>query len=237
VLNARDALKERGGRVTVRVLSQTVESSNREAPWMIPGTWAELVVDDDGPGVDETQAERLFEPGFTTKGERGSGLGLFLVKTTATAHGGGVRVGRSPEGGARFSLCLPARPRGSSTAFRPPLVLVADDERGLRRACARELAAAGLAVAEAASRAAALEIVDADPLRIVAAIIDRDLGDGSGADVARRIRSQNPRALVIETSAAPDEEGIVLEKPFDLGALTQRVLAAVRLYATGSSGG
>ncbi len=237
VLNARDALKERGGRVTVRVLSQTVESSNREAPWMIPGTWAELVVDDDGPGVDETQAERLFEPGFTTKGERGSGLGLFLVKTTATAHGGGVRVGRSPEGGARFSLCLPARPRGSSTAFRPPLVLVADDERGLRRACARELAAAGLAVAEAASRAAALEIVDADPLRIVAAIIDRDLGDGSGADVARRIRSQNPRALIIETSAAPDEEGIVLEKPFDLGALTQRVLAAVRLYATGGSGG
>lgn len=231
VLNARDAVRERGGgRVTVRVLNQIVGHADLERPWQTAGQWAILAVDDDGPGIDPRERDKLFEPGFTTKGERGgSGLGLFLVRTTATAHGGGVIVDSSPEGGARVALALPATQRGSTTSFRPPLVLVADDERGLRRACARELAAAGLAVAEAASRASALEIVEADPKRIVAAIVDRDLGDGSGEDVARRIRALNPGAFVIETSGA-DVDG-VLEKPFDLTALVQRVLEAVRTYA------
>jgi len=231
VLNARDAVGERGGRVTVRVLQEVVTGHDLKRPWQTPGRWALLAVDDDGPGIDPQKHAKLFEPGFTTKGEAGSGLGLFLVKLTATSHGGGVFVERSPDGGARVALALPAKQKGSMTGFRPPLVLVADDERGLRRACARELAAAGLAVAEAADRASALEIVEADPKRIVAAIIDRDLGDGSGADVARRLRALNPSAFVVETSGA-DVEG-VLEKPFDLPSLVERVLAAVRALAKG----
>jgi two-component system, cell cycle sensor histidine kinase and response regulator CckA len=230
VLNARDAVRERGGRVTVRVLQQIVTTPDLQRPWQTAGQYAVLAVDDDGPGIDPRTRDKIFEPGFTTKGERGSGLGLFLVKMTATSHNGGVFVTRSPEGGARVALALPATQRGSTTGFRPPLVLVADDERGLRRACARELAAAGLAVAEAADRASALEIVEADPKRIVAAIIDRDLGDGSGEDVARRLRQLNPNAHVIETSGA-DVDG-VLEKPFDLPALVERVLNAVRAYST-----
>ena len=229
VLNARDAVRDRGGRVTVRLVQQIVTAPIVDRPWQTAGQWALLCVDDDGPGIELAARAKIFEPGFTTKGELGSGLGLFLVKMTATGHGGGVIVERSPEGGARVALALPATQRGSTTGFRPPLILVADDERGLRRACARELAAAGLAVAEAADRASALEIVEADPKRIVAAIIDRDLGDGSGEDVARRLRALNPLAYVVETSGA-DVDG-VLEKPFDLPALVERVLAAVRAMA------
>jgi signal transduction histidine kinase len=240
VLNARDAIGGRGGRVTVRVIAERLSRADHEHPWRVPGEWAVLAVDDDGPGVDARARGKLFEPGYTTKGEHGTGLGLFLVQTTATSHGGGVIVGQSPEGGARFALCLPARSRVSqmmravnvNIIARRDLVLVADDERGLRRACARELSAAGLAVAEAGSRAAALEIVEADPKRIVAAIVDRDLGDGSGEDVARRIRALNPRALIVETSGASDllaESGApVLEKPFDLQRLVERVVQAVR---------
>jgi signal transduction histidine kinase len=229
VLNARDAISERGGRVTVRVLQQSVTTPDLQRPWQTAGQWALLAVDDDGPGIDGAARDKIWEPGYTTKGERGSGLGLFLVKMCATAHGGGVFVTKSPEGGARVVLALPATQRGSTLRLRPPLVLVADDERGLRRACARELAAAGLAVAEAADRASALEIVEADPKRIVAAIIDRDLGDGSGEDVARRLRQLNPSAFVVETSGG-DIDG-VLEKPFDMRALVNRVLDAVRAYS------
>ena len=236
VLNARDAVGTRGGKVTVRVLAERLTRNDLDHPWHTPGEWVVLAVDDDGPGIPAQERGRVFEPGYTTKGERGTGLGLFLVATTATAHGGGVLVERSPEGGARVSICLPATSRAASqqlpSSSKRDLVLVADDERGLRRACARELSAAGLAVAEAASRAAALEIVEADPKRIVAAIVDRDLGDGSGEDVARRIRALNPRALVIETSGASDllnDAGeAVLEKPFDLQALVERIVAVTK---------
>lgn len=66
----------------------------------------ELSVDDDGPGVAPDKVEAIFAPFFTTK-QKGTGLGLALVRRTALAHGGTVRVERSPLGGARFVLELP----------------------------------------------------------------------------------------------------------------------------------
>ncbi|MCE7957294.1 MAG: two-component system sensor histidine kinase AtoS, partial [Acidobacteria bacterium ACB2] len=64
-------------------------------------------VEDDGPGIAEAEAEKVFVPFFSTK-EGGTGLGLALVAKIATLHGGTVSVERSPAlGGARFVLALP----------------------------------------------------------------------------------------------------------------------------------
>lgn len=72
---------------------------------------ARVVVDDNGPGVPVAQRERIFEPFFRLAGaserEGGVGLGLALVKTIATRHGGTVRCEASPAGGARFVVELP----------------------------------------------------------------------------------------------------------------------------------
>jgi two-component system, NtrC family, nitrogen regulation sensor histidine kinase NtrY len=62
-----------------------------------------LVVDDDGPGVPPELA--LFDPYVTTK-EHGTGLGLAIVRKIALEHGGDVTCGKSPQGGARFTLTL-----------------------------------------------------------------------------------------------------------------------------------
>jgi len=68
-----------------------------------------LEVEDNGPGVSGEMRDRIFEPFFTTKPRgRGTGLGLSLVRATAEAHGGTVRVERAASGGARFVLHLPA---------------------------------------------------------------------------------------------------------------------------------
>lgn len=64
-------------------------------------------VDDDGPGVPPEAMERLFEPFYTTR-PNGSGLGLSLCEGIVSAHGGRIHVGKSPLGGARFSVELPA---------------------------------------------------------------------------------------------------------------------------------
>ena len=60
-----------------------------------------IEVRDNGPGVDEQNWERVFDPYYTTKSE-GTGLGLAIVKKVVLEHGGEVRVDRAPEGGARF---------------------------------------------------------------------------------------------------------------------------------------
>jgi two-component system sensor histidine kinase PrrB len=70
------------------------------------GAGPTLVVDDDGPGVGEADRERIFEPFVRANGTRapGSGLGLALVAQQVRDHGATIEVGRSPLGGARFSV-------------------------------------------------------------------------------------------------------------------------------------
>jgi len=66
-----------------------------------------IACSDDGPGVTPEFAERMFDP-FVSGREGGIGLGLAVVRQVVAAHRGEVRVGRSPWGGARFLVRLPA---------------------------------------------------------------------------------------------------------------------------------
>ena len=75
----------------------------------------EIRVSDRGPGIPETERERIFEPfyrGEQTRAQRvqGTGLGLSLVKTTVERQKGTVEVHNSLSGGAQFTLRLPAAP-------------------------------------------------------------------------------------------------------------------------------
>ena len=58
---------------------------------------------DNGPGVPDDIARKIFVPFFTTK-EEGSGVGLALARQVMTAHGGFIRVGQNKGGGAKFTL-------------------------------------------------------------------------------------------------------------------------------------
>jgi two-component system sensor histidine kinase PrrB len=66
----------------------------------------ELRVDDDGPGVAESERERIFEPFARVDGTTapGSGLGLALVSQQVRTHGASIEVADSPLGGARFAV-------------------------------------------------------------------------------------------------------------------------------------
>jgi signal transduction histidine kinase len=103
LVNARDAMPA-GGRIEV-------------AAALAPeGGGVELTVSDEGPGVAPGDRERVFEAFYTTKGERGLGLGLKLARDTLTRFGGSIRVTDGPGGGARFVLHFPI---GGEEAERP----------------------------------------------------------------------------------------------------------------------
>ncbi|CAB3694922.1 ATP-binding protein [Achromobacter pestifer] len=68
-----------------------------------------LHIDDDGPGIEDHERERIFLRGVRMDEQLpGSGLGLDIVRDLASTYGGEVRAGRSPLGGLRVSLWLPA---------------------------------------------------------------------------------------------------------------------------------
>ena len=103
VVNARDAML-RGGELVIQ--TRNVEAAEAELP---DGTSPAvlLAVRDSGGGMDlETQA-RIFEPYFTTKGDKGSGLGLSTVYGIVQQSKGAIRVESRPGHGCLFRIFLP----------------------------------------------------------------------------------------------------------------------------------
>lgn len=96
LLNAAQAMPA-GGTIHVRLRDVDVDG----APCV------ELVVLDDGEGIDAEHLPHVFDPHFTTKG-RGSGLGLATSRTIVEAHEGTIRVESRPGEGSRFTIVLPA---------------------------------------------------------------------------------------------------------------------------------
>jgi signal transduction histidine kinase len=108
-----------------RVVSNLVDNATRHGEGVrqvlvvaAPGKVL-IHVDDEGPGVPESETDRLFEP--FARGElaeerrvEGAGLGLAIVREQADAIGAQLRIERSPFGGARFTLALRDLPPGST---------------------------------------------------------------------------------------------------------------------------
>jgi signal transduction histidine kinase len=66
-------------------------------------------VEDNGPGLTDAEAARVFEPFYSTKtAQGGTGLGLSIARDIIQAHGGTLTVTSAGERGARFTVSLPA---------------------------------------------------------------------------------------------------------------------------------
>jgi len=91
-----------GGTLTLRTGS-TTDSRDHEGRVFIEVT-------DNGIGMDEETRSRCLEPFFTTKGERGTGLGLAMVYGIAERHGMSIDIRSAPGGGTTFRLTFPDRP-------------------------------------------------------------------------------------------------------------------------------
>lgn len=94
LLNAREALPD-GGHAAIAARCQADQS-------------LEITVADDGPGVAPDRLERIFEAYFTTK-EKGSGMGLAIVKHNVELYSGSVKVESVLGQGAKFTVVLPAQ--------------------------------------------------------------------------------------------------------------------------------
>ncbi len=79
-------------------------------PTAVPRTGPEvhIAVIDNGPGIGPDKHARIFEPFFSTKGLRGTGLGLAVTQRVVQEHGGAIALDSAPGKGATFTVVLPA---------------------------------------------------------------------------------------------------------------------------------
>jgi signal transduction histidine kinase len=98
VVNAKDSMPD-GGRLVIR-------TRHTPDPDGIHG-WVRIAIADTGAGIDAEMLPDIFEAFVSTKGEKGTGLGLWIVKGIIENHGGRIRV-RSRQGkGTVFQISLP----------------------------------------------------------------------------------------------------------------------------------
>jgi anti-sigma regulatory factor (Ser/Thr protein kinase) len=122
-VNARDAI-ENQGRVRIRVASSSAGEAVRSQGGL--GQCRDLTIEviDDGAGIPADIVARVFDPFFTTKGnDKGSGLGLSMVKQYAERFGGSAEVLSEPGVGTTVRLIFPSAPGtvNDSSAMTMPL--------------------------------------------------------------------------------------------------------------------
>jgi two-component system NtrC family sensor kinase len=108
--NAADALRGRGGKITLTSCYWSEEDL------------VEVVVSDDGPGIPAAVLDRLFEPGFTTRAD-GHGYGLAVCKRIVEQHGARLSIRSKPGEGTTFVLTLPGTPRPTEIEEEPEFEL------------------------------------------------------------------------------------------------------------------
>ncbi len=212
--NARDAMP-RGGTLRISTTPKTVGDR----------AGVELVLADEGVGMDEATRQRATEPFFTTKGPgEGDGMGLAVVYGLVEQMGGTFELRSEPGAGTEAVIWLPAtvvdtaesdRPAGAPKATHP-VVLVVEDDPLVRRLVRRILVREGYEVvlAEGPDEAIAL----AQQRRIDALLTDLTMPGGGGRRVAADLRAQHPDLPVLYmTGFSPnvgDLDAPVLFKPF-----------------------
>ena len=140
VFNAVDAMPE-GGVLTLR----THRTARTDGGMAAAASYAVVEVIDSGVGMDEDTRRRCLEPFFTTKGERGTGLGLAMVYGVTQRHGADVEIDSAPGRGTTVRLSFPVPssllplpavpPQAQAPEVRLRVLIVDDDPLMLKSLC------------------------------------------------------------------------------------------------------
>jgi signal transduction histidine kinase/ActR/RegA family two-component response regulator len=244
-LNARDAMPG-GGRLLIAASNRVVTPG--PGPLDLPaGDYVAVVVTDSGRGMSDDVLARAFEPFFTTQGPGlAAGLGLSQVHGLVRQSGGEVRIDSRLGQGTRVTMLLPrtlqAPVRYASTGPaslplqpRPDrVILLVDDDDGVRDVTASLLMDGGFTVVQAASGPAALVCLADSAKRIRFVVADFAMPGMNGHELRNQVRQVRPDLPVLLITGYADFSAVtkgewaaadILRKPFRGKELIGRIEA------------
>ncbi|HEX4083420.1 MAG TPA: response regulator [Chthoniobacteraceae bacterium] len=238
LLNAVDAMPK-GGRLTLST-SETVDGSTHDV---------RVAVSDTGIGMSEETRRRCLEPFFTTKGERGTGLGLAMVYGMVQRHNSRIEIDSTPGEGTTIRLIFPipnSQPATAATDAGAPVldrrlrILIVDDDPLLIKSLRDALEGDGHQVVAANGGQGGIDAFReslAGTERFAAVITDLGMPYVDGRKVAAAIKEASPATPVIlltgwgqrmlEENDIPENVDRVLRKPPRLREVRAALAACV----------
>jgi CheY-like chemotaxis protein len=194
--------------VVLNLIFNAVDAMTRggiiEIGTCVEGSSAKFWVADNGSGMKPDVVARIFEPFYSTKGERGTGLGLSASHGIIENHGGDINVTSEVGKGTRFEVVLPLHQASSSIVpeaktetveAKSARILVVEDEEEVRVLLNDAFRTGGHDVTEATTGAEALKRLDAKEFDLM--VCDLGLPELSGLHVARWVKEFRPDMPVI----------------------------------------
>ncbi len=218
-VNSRDAMPK-GGRLTIATTAVDIDAAYvRQRPDARTGPTLCLTVTDNGSGMERKTLERIFEPFFSTKEVgKGTGLGLATVYGIVKQHKGWIEVKSEVGVGTSFEIYLPAAAVTQPAATEAPTepapagrggsesILLVEDEPILREWVREILRTNGYQIVEAGNGVEALKVWDEKAGKFDLLLTDMVMPEGlTGRDLAKQLRSREPRLKVIYTSGYSEE--------------------------------
>jgi signal transduction histidine kinase len=205
---------------------------------LAPGRYVRVAVSDTGRGFDDSVAQRLFEPFFTTR-LAGTGLGLATVREIVRDHEGAIHVQSQPGHGSRFEVWLPAAAPVEVAPAAPAalplghgetvLIVEGEQERLLRDE--EMLAALGYEPVGFRHSADALAAYRAAPGRFDYILVSQAPQSRSGLDLARALRALAPRQPLLLATASTLDIGVDALAEAGICEVLRRPLSSTELAA------
>ncbi len=243
ILNANDAFE--GAKGTIEVALRTFEPSSNTQPIIgenRPGqSYFEVVVEDTAGGIPADVLNKIFEPYFSTKGNRGTGVGLAMVSAIVQRLDGFIIVDTQEGQGTAFHVAFPRIEDndfadGDDAALvdlTGKTILVLDDEQAVAGVIVSFLESCGAEVSVVDDPSLAIEVLMDDPDDWDCLITDYDMPGLTGGDVIEQLRGQGMQIPIFVVTALarrladprlnkPSIQGL-FAKPVNLGQLAQEV--------------
>ena len=247
VINASDAIGDKGGTILLRTSTAKVERGDLDAMQfghlIEPGDYVSLEVEDNGAGMSKDVLARIFEPFFTTK-FAGRGLGLAAVLGIVRGHKGAMSVTSQERKGTRFRIVWPCNrdaailPHDITEESRADWrgggrVLVVDDEDSVRTTAARMLQSLGFQPVLACDGLEGVERFQECPEAWSLVLLDLTMPHLDGTQAFAHMKKLNPSVPVLLMSGYNEQDAVrrfgksglagFIQKPFTLKAIRDKV--------------
>ncbi|MFQ5602497.1 MAG: ATP-binding protein [bacterium] len=250
-VNARDAMQH-GGKLQLKVSNVIrAESMSKNA---VNGNskYVQILVSDNGIGIEKKNLSQIFDPFFTTKEVgKGTGLGLAVVYGIVKQHDGFIEVESEVGRGTTFRVMLPsvnkptvktkARPSHGQIHGNGETILLIEDDETVRNVTARILNSLSYKVITASNGKEACELLRADQGKIHLVILDVVMPGENGPDIYRQLNKINPNLPVLFVTGYDIEAKLVdyrlfsirknvevLQKPYTKESLGQSIQKLLR---------